>query len=726
MTDIYRLYVARLAREMKDRAELCNRETVDLRDAAAALETAAAGASPGGNVLGGLADFAAQFNFSCLDNSPVPQFPAPTPLRLNFLKPGSQEVLHRKMHIYDYLPAMHPELEELEFPPQPQSPPEHQKADVEIKAEASDGETAATPGSATAISSSAAISGIDESAAGGRQPSDHMPVREISSVMMTLAGFISPAREGKLPESRGPMSMPPREEIKARTDLMKAEQETAAKAQTSAAAQSKPPETSSASGGGTTTVRSPAKKTKNKKKLTVFQRKPPKEPVTPALVPPSPPTPASDDEEKGRLPPVALPPQPAPDHTEDIINSVIERGVIEAAAVDSKGAKKKKRKEESPAVVPPVVPASKEPPLRLPNPEELIKPTPHFSSEPTLIPKQLYGFGATGDDQKSDRDDENPKKKKSKSSSSSSKSKEKLMKKKRSKKDKEKSEQKAEKKKKPKDSKSNVKLKIKDSSIDKPTKTPTKVVFKNIDSKKQQQHIPHEFSTERLFEPVRIERPPPLMLPPPQAVPPPTLAASASQKTLPTPTSLPLHPPAAPEPPKKIKRGRPESKDKSTKKRRQRSGNSDTNAASVAATAAAAAAATATAAAAVPAVSSAAAPAAASAPASAPAAAPATSATPSNYEGEGFIVAQTVGHYVDDDGNQIWICPACGKQDDGSPMIGCDNTNECDDWYHWHCVGIQQAPEESQKWFCQRCVAKKQGAAASARKTQKKVKIKTK
>lgn len=33
----------------------------------------------------------------------------------------------------------------------------------------------------------------------------------------------------------------------------------------------------------------------------------------------------------------------------------------------------------------------------------------------------------------------------------------------------------------------------------------------------------------------------------------------------------------------------------------------------------------------------------------------------------------------------MWICPACGKVDDGSPMIGCDG---CDAWYHWyvHCV----------------------------------------
>lgn len=34
----------------------------------------------------------------------------------------------------------------------------------------------------------------------------------------------------------------------------------------------------------------------------------------------------------------------------------------------------------------------------------------------------------------------------------------------------------------------------------------------------------------------------------------------------------------------------------------------------------------------------------------------------------------------DKDGEKVWICPACGRQDDGSPMIGCD---DCDAWYHW-------------------------------------------
>jgi hypothetical protein len=34
----------------------------------------------------------------------------------------------------------------------------------------------------------------------------------------------------------------------------------------------------------------------------------------------------------------------------------------------------------------------------------------------------------------------------------------------------------------------------------------------------------------------------------------------------------------------------------------------------------------------------------------------------------------------DADGATVWICPACGKVDDGTPMIGCD---ACDAWYHW-------------------------------------------
>ncbi|KAI1296636.1 Transcription initiation factor TFIID subunit 3 [Halotydeus destructor] len=50
------------------------------------------------------------------------------------------------------------------------------------------------------------------------------------------------------------------------------------------------------------------------------------------------------------------------------------------------------------------------------------------------------------------------------------------------------------------------------------------------------------------------------------------------------------------------------------------------------------------------------------------------------------------------EGGKIWICPTCKKPDDGSPMLGCD---ECDDWYHWTCLGITCEPKED-SWFCVR------------------------
>ncbi|KAG5267784.1 hypothetical protein AALO_G00225690 [Alosa alosa] len=70
------------------------------------------------------------------------------------------------------------------------------------------------------------------------------------------------------------------------------------------------------------------------------------------------------------------------------------------------------------------------------------------------------------------------------------------------------------------------------------------------------------------------------------------------------------------------------------------------------------------------------------------------------------VVTETVSAYVvrDEWGNKIWICPGCNKPDDGSPMIGCD---QCDDWYHWPCVGILTPPPEDQQWFCVKCAGKK-------------------
>ena len=78
-------------------------------------------------------------------------------------------------------------------------------------------------------------------------------------------------------------------------------------------------------------------------------------------------------------------------------------------------------------------------------------------------------------------------------------------------------------------------------------------------------------------------------------------------------------------------------------------------------------------------------------------------------------------------------------------MIGCD---ECDDWYHWSvaidlctfyqqekkngfesnfamnccrvCVGIRVPPAETENWYCQRCIAKKQGSLMDKKKGRKK------
>lgn len=72
---------------------------------------------------------------------------------------------------------------------------------------------------------------------------------------------------------------------------------------------------------------------------------------------------------------------------------------------------------------------------------------------------------------------------------------------------------------------------------------------------------------------------------------------------------------------------------------------------------------------------------------------------------------------VDSEGNEVWICPACGQQDDGRPMIGCDG---CDAWYHWVCVGIQVPPDENENWYCKPCLAKKNEDLQDKKKKRKK------
>ncbi|KAM0724336.1 Transcription initiation factor TFIID subunit 3 [Formica fusca] len=86
-----------------------------------------------------------------------------------------------------------------------------------------------------------------------------------------------------------------------------------------------------------------------------------------------------------------------------------------------------------------------------------------------------------------------------------------------------------------------------------------------------------------------------------------------------------------------------------------------------------------------------------------------------------LITPQQPPYYFDRGGRQVWICPACGNQDDGSPMIGCD---DCDAWYHWVCVGMQVPPADDEDWYCRFCIAKKQELLHDKKKKKRKKKVK--
>ncbi|XP_033365396.1 transcription initiation factor TFIID subunit 3 isoform X3 [Bombus vosnesenskii] len=78
-------------------------------------------------------------------------------------------------------------------------------------------------------------------------------------------------------------------------------------------------------------------------------------------------------------------------------------------------------------------------------------------------------------------------------------------------------------------------------------------------------------------------------------------------------------------------------------------------------------------------------------------------------------------YYFDQGGHKVWFCPACGNQDDGSPMVGCD---DCDAWYHWVCVGMQVPPADNEDWYCRTCIAKKQELHHDKKKKKRKKKVK--
>lgn len=60
--------------------------------------------------LGDLEDYCKYVNFG-QNASVVPKYPLPKEDHLNFLKPGSKEVVTRPVHIHEHLPPMYPLLE---------------------------------------------------------------------------------------------------------------------------------------------------------------------------------------------------------------------------------------------------------------------------------------------------------------------------------------------------------------------------------------------------------------------------------------------------------------------------------------------------------------------------------------------------------------------------------------------------------------------------------------
>lgn len=118
----------------------------------------------------------------------APKIPVSKESHFNFLKPGSKEVLTRPVHIHEHLPPLNPPEDEPMYG-------QNDKDLIDVVGIGGDEVFKKRPEGTNGETSAKKIKLEEEGRA----------TREISSVMMTTSGFISPAREGKLPESRPPI-----------------------------------------------------------------------------------------------------------------------------------------------------------------------------------------------------------------------------------------------------------------------------------------------------------------------------------------------------------------------------------------------------------------------------------------------------------------------------------------------------------------------------------------
>jgi len=104
MQDLMIRYIRMLGVGAQARAELCNRTQSNVMDLQSLFDDI--------NInLGELEEYVEKVDDRALLTEQVPFFPAESKTDLNFLKPGSQEVIHRKTHVEHYFPPMYPELE---------------------------------------------------------------------------------------------------------------------------------------------------------------------------------------------------------------------------------------------------------------------------------------------------------------------------------------------------------------------------------------------------------------------------------------------------------------------------------------------------------------------------------------------------------------------------------------------------------------------------------------
>jgi len=176
LADVLHRYISEIGRSTQARAELHGRSESNVVDLSQVLHDFGVSGPD-------LQEYVS--NFEVGPAKEVPPYPSPANDDLNILKAGSREVLHRPQHVHSHLPAMYPELEE-----------EQERGEEEGKEEEVVGHptTSSTP---------------DKRKAGDKrevpkQADDGCPLREISSVMMTSSGFLSPCREGKMPDSKRP------------------------------------------------------------------------------------------------------------------------------------------------------------------------------------------------------------------------------------------------------------------------------------------------------------------------------------------------------------------------------------------------------------------------------------------------------------------------------------------------------------------------------------------